>query len=87
MITEAEALPVPDILLIHNQLQAFPGTLPNAGGLLDQPFVLMLELSWCKEGVDRYLDVLRMADQARQGNSTPDTDAARMSQILAIPGL
>lgn len=72
----ADALPVPDILLLYNQLQAFPGTLPWKGGLLDQPYLLMLELAWCRQGVEHYQQALGAAQ------TVPNNETDRMAQIL-----
>lgn len=48
---EAPAVPRPWALTLHEQMRAFAGALPDQGGLLDQPYLLMAMLS----GVDEAL--------------------------------
>ena len=92
IIPVTEALPVPDILLIYNQTLAFPGTLPWPGGLLQQPWALMQELSACKDGLERYFQVANAPRPEATGtghifNASPESEADRMSSLLNLPGL
>lgn len=41
---------MPELMVLLNQMNQFQA-LPLAGGLLDQPYQLMLELSWAEEAM------------------------------------
>lgn len=76
---------MPDILILYHQTEHFH-MLPLAGGLLDQPYQLMLELTQCRIGVERYQRALDLAARS-QAAMDPQGETERMSRVLSMPGL
>ena len=64
-ISPQDSLPAPDILIYTNECQTFH-ILPFLAGMEGQPWLRMLEMHWCNEGVQSHANVKGVQERLRQ---------------------